>query len=173
MSLVNRYAPDFQVEGVEKGQFKTYKLSDYEGKWVILFFYPLDFTFVCPTEIKKFNQMIKEFEEENAAVLGISIDSKYVHKAWIDTELGELTYPLLSDITREVSKNYGVLLDEQGHSLRATFIIDPEGIVKYELIHDPAVGRSVKEILRALKALITGELCPVDWNEGEDTLGSP
>ena len=171
MSLVSKQAPDFTMEGVLNDSFSTYSLSDHRGSWVVLFFYPLDFTFVCPTEIKKFNQMKKEFEDEGAIIMGASIDSKFVHLAWVNQELGKLNFPLLSDITRRVSRDYGILLDEEGHSLRATFIIDPDGIVKYELIHDPAVGRSVKEILRALKALKTGELCPVEWNEGEATLG--
>lgn len=171
MSLVNKVSPDFTMEGVINNEFKSYTLSDLRGKWVVLFFYPLDFTFVCPTEIRRFNEMHGEFVEENAVVLGVSIDSKYVHNAWINNELGQLKFPLLSDITRKVSENYGVLLDGEGHSLRATFIMDPEGVVKYELIHDPAVGRSVSEILRSLKALQTGELCPVEWAEGEKTLG--
>ncbi len=172
MSLVSKQAPDFTMEGVLNDTFSTYTLSAHRGSWVILFFYPLDFTFVCPTEIKKFNQMNKEFEDEGAIIMGASIDSKFVHLAWVNSELGKLNFPLLSDITRRVSRDYGILLNEEGHSLRATFIIDPDGIVKYELIHDPAVGRSVKEILRALKALKTGELCPVEWNEGDATLGA-
>lgn len=172
MSLVSKQAPDFTMEGVLNDAFSTYTLSDHRGSWVVLFFYPLDFTFVCPTEIKKFNQMNKEFEDEGAIIMGASIDSKFVHLAWVNSELGKLNFPLLSDITRRVSRDYGILLNEEGHSLRATFIIDPDGIVKYELIHDPAVGRSVKEILRALKALKTGELCPVEWNEGDVTLGA-
>ena len=171
MSLVGKKAPHFKMEGVEKGEFKEYDISDYLGKWVVLFFYPLDFTFVCPTEIKKFNQMHQNFLDEDAVVLGASIDSKFVHNAWINSELGELKFPLLSDIARKVSGDYGILLDDEGHSLRATFIIDPKGVVKYELIHDPAVGRSVSEILRSLKALKTGQLCPVEWSEGEATLG--
>jgi alkyl hydroperoxide reductase subunit AhpC len=171
MSLVGKLAPDFTIDGVIDKKFEEYKLSQFEGKWVVLFFYPLDFTFVCPTEIKQFDKLHKDFTEENAVVLGVSIDSKFVHLAWLGSELGDLKFPLLSDITRNVSKDYGVLLDEAGHSLRATFIISPEGIVKYENIHVPEIGRSVKEILRCLKALKTGDLCPVEWEAGEQTLG--
>ncbi|MCE1248844.1 MAG: peroxiredoxin [Firmicutes bacterium] len=171
MSLVGKKAPDFTVEGVINKEFKEYKLSQFEGKWVVLFFYPLDFTFVCPTEIKQFNKLNEEFENEDAVVLGASIDSKFVHLAWLERDLGDLKFPLLADITRKISHDYGVLIDEAGHTMRATFIINPEGVVQYENIHVPAIGRSVKEILRCLKALKTGDLCPVEWEAGEATLG--
>lgn len=172
MSLrVGTKAPDFKMQGVFKGEFKDFSLSDYKGKWVVLFFYPLDFTFVCPTEIKEFSKRNAEFEKLNAKVLGASIDSVYSHKAWIDSELGELAYPLLSDITKKVSADYNVLHDDSV-SLRGTFIIDPGGIVRWMVVSDLGTGRSIKETLRSLAALQTGELCQIEWQPGETTLGA-
>jgi len=170
MSLrVGTKAPDFKMQGIFKGDFKDYNLFDYKGKWVVLFFYPLDFTFVCPTEIKEFSKHSAEFEQLNAKVLGASTDSIYSHKAWIESELGELAYPLLSDITKKVSADYDVLHDDS-LSLRGTFIIDPEGLVRWMVVSDLGTGRSVKETLRSLAALQTGELCQVEWHLGEKTL---
>jgi alkyl hydroperoxide reductase subunit AhpC len=170
MSLVTRKAPDFELEGVVAGEFRAVKLADYRGRWLVLFFYPLDFTFVCPTEIREFDRRRAEFEAAGAGIASVSVDSKYSHLAW-QKEIGAIAYPMLSDITKEVSRQYGVLLEGQGVALRGLFIIDPEGIVRYELIHDLSVGRSVEETLRVLKALQTGELCPIDWEPGDKTLG--
>jgi alkyl hydroperoxide reductase subunit AhpC len=171
VAQVSKPAPNFNVETVIKaGEFSQAKLEDYKGKWLVLFFYPLDFTFVCPTEITGFSKRFEEFKALNAQVLGGSTDSVHSHRAWLK-ELGELQYPLFSDITRDMSWDYGVLLPEQGIALRGTFIIDPEGILRYALYHDLGVGRSVDETLRVLKALQTGELCPVDWTQGKETLG--
>ena len=170
MSLVTKKAPDFELEGVLNGEFKTVRLSDFEGKWLVQFFYPLDFTFVCPTEIREFNRRLREFQEAGAEIISLSVDSKYSHLAW-QKEIGSIGYAMLSDITKEVCRNYGVLLEDQGVALRGLFIIDPEGIVRYELTHDLSVGRSVEETLRVLKALQTGELCPIDWQPGQQTLG--
>ncbi|OGL51631.1 MAG: thioredoxin peroxidase [Candidatus Schekmanbacteria bacterium RIFCSPHIGHO2_02_FULL_38_11] len=167
---VGQKAPNFEVEGVLEDQFISESLSKYRGKWVVLFFYPLDFTFICPTEITEFSKRNDEFKELKSQVLGMSIDSKFSHKAWLK-ELGQLKYPLLSDITKDVSRNYGVLLEDKGIALRGTFIIDPEGTLKYQLVHDLGIGRSVEEVLRVLKALQTGELCPVEWKPGKKTLG--
>ncbi|OGL42003.1 MAG: thioredoxin peroxidase [Candidatus Schekmanbacteria bacterium GWA2_38_9] len=167
---VGQKAPNFEVEGVLEDQFISESLSKYRGKWVVLFFYPLDFTFICPTEITEFSKRNDEFKELKSQVLGMSIDSKFSHKAWLK-ELGQLKYPLLSDITKDVSRNYGVLLEDKGIALRGTFIIDPEGTLKYQLVHDLGIGRSVEEVLRVLKALQTGELCPVEWKPGKRTLG--
>ena len=167
---VGQKAPNFEVEGVLEDQFISESLSKYRGKWVVLFFYPLDFTFICPTEITEFSKRNDEFKELKSQVLGMSIDSKFSHKAWLK-ELGQLKYPLLSDITKDVSRNYGVLLEDKGIALRGTFIIDPEVTLKYQLVHDLGIGRSVEEVLRVLKALQTGELCPVEWKPGKKTLG--
>ncbi len=172
MTQVGQKAPDFALEGVLDGKFVEVKLSDYLGNWVVLFFYPLDFTFVCPTEIRGFSARLSEFEDLDAQVLGCSVDSKYSHLAWTEKELGNLGYPLLSDMTRDVTREYGVLLEQQGHSLRGTFVVDPEGVLRYTVVHDNNVGRNMDETLRVLQALQTGELCPVDWKPGVPTLGS-
>lgn len=168
---VGQPAPTFALDALVGDDFKKISLADYKGKkWVVLFFYPLDFTFVCPTEILEFSKHAKEFEKLNTVILGASIDSIYSHKAWTK-ELGELNYPLLSDITQEVARTYGILIEEKGHALRGLFIIDPDGILRYQLVHDLSVGRSVDETLRVLEALQSGELCPVGWKKGQKTLG--
>jgi peroxiredoxin (alkyl hydroperoxide reductase subunit C) len=151
------------------------KLSDYQGKWLVMFFYPLDFTFVCPTEIKGFNSRLEDFRKAGAEILGVSVDSVYSHRAWInagqaDGGLGGLNYPLASDITKQVARDYGVLAEEKGIALRGLFIIDPEGILRYQVISDLNVGRSVDETLRVLQAFQTGGLCPIDWHPGDRTL---
>jgi alkyl hydroperoxide reductase subunit AhpC len=167
---IGQDAPEFALQGVVGDKCKDISLRDYKGKWVVLFFYPLDFTFICPTEITEFSKRDGDFKKLNAQVLGASIDSVFSHKAWLK-ELGNLNYPLLSDITKEVSRRYNVLLEEKGISLRGTFIIDPDGKLRYQLVHDLGIGRSVEEILRVLSALQTGELCPVEWKPGKKTLG--
>jgi alkyl hydroperoxide reductase subunit AhpC len=167
---VTQQAPDFTLEAVVRGDITRVSLSDYDG-WVVLFFYPLDFTFVCPTELSGFNQALERFRKLNAEVLGVSVDSVYAHLAWQQGRLGALGYPHLSDLNREVSRAYGVLLEEKGYSLRGLFIIDPDGVLKYLTVHDENVGRSVEETLRVLEALQTGELCPLGWQPGEKTLG--
>lgn len=167
---IGQKAPDFKMQGIFKGEIRDVHLEDFTGKWIVLFFYPGDFTFVCPTEVKEFSVKNNEFKELDAQVLGVSVDSIHAHKAWIK-ELGELNYPLLSDITKEVSRRYGVLILDKGISLRGAFIIDPEGFLRYIVVHDLDIGRSVDEILRVLKALQTGEMCPVEWRPGKSTLG--
>lgn len=173
MVQIGEKAPDFALEGVLDDNFVEVRLSDYLGDWVVLFFYPLDFTFVCPTEIRGFAARLGEFEGLNAQVLGCSVDSKYSHLAWIERDLGALGFPLLSDMTCSVAREYGVLLEDKGHSLRGTFVIDPEGVLRYALVHDNNIGRNTEEILRVLQALQTGELCPVDWKPGTPTLTTP
>lgn len=168
---VGREAPDFNLEGVDTdGEFKNFSLENHKGQWTVLFFYPLDFTFVCPTEITQFSDQISDFKNLDAVVYGCSTDSVHSHKAWLK-ELGKLNFPLLSDMTHEVSEDYNVLIPEEGVALRGTFIIDPEGILRYAVYNDLSVGRNVDEILRVLNALQTGELCPVNWNPGQGTLG--
>jgi len=162
--------PDFLAEGYFKGEKRKYSLKDYDGKWKILFFYPLDFTFVCPTELIELSKRHKDFEDINAQVLGISVDSVYSHEAWLK-EIGDFNYPLLSDITKNISFDYNVLLEEEGISLRGAFIIDPDGILKAYMINDLAVGRNVDELLRLITAFQSGDLCPVGWNKGDKTLG--
>ncbi len=175
--IVGIKAPDFKMQAVtgDGSGFKTVTLSDYKDKWLILFFYPLDFTFVCPTEISGISKRIDEFKKLNAEVLGVSIDSQYSHKAWINASieeggLGKVNYPIASDITKEVSQNYGVLIEEDGIALRGLFIIDPQGVIRYSVVHDLNVGRSVTETLRVLQGLQSGGLCPIDWNPGDSHL---
>lgn len=171
MSLVTKQAPWFSLAGVSEGQFITWDLAQMKGTWTVLFFYPLDFTFVCPTEIKEFSKRVAEFKQLGADVVSVSVDSKFSHLAWQEQALGKIAYPMLSDITKRVSRQYGVLIKSEGVALRGLFIIDPEGMVRYELIHELNVGRSVDETLRVLAALQTGELCPIDWEPGQATLG--
>lgn len=168
---VGQRAPDFTATAVVNGEFKEISLSDYDKKWRVLFFYPLDFTFICPTEITEFSKRIEEFKALDAVVLGASVDSHHSHKAWIKNGLGEIKYPLISDLTREISRQYGVLLEDKGYTLRGTFIIDPDCKVRWAQYNDTGVGRAVGEILRVLTALQTGELCPVEWKAGQKTLG--
>jgi peroxiredoxin 2/4 len=167
---VGRPAPRFKLEALVDDKFKNISIDDYKNKWLVLFFYPLDFTFVCPTEILEFSKRANEFTEMGAEVLGCSIDSVYSHLAWTK-ELGKLNYPLMSDITKDVSRDYGILIEDQGVALRGLFLIDPEGLLRYQVVHDLSVGRSVDETLRVLKALQTGELCAAGWKPGEQTLG--
>lgn len=168
---VGKPAPEFSVETVLNDQVTKVTSAELRGKWVVLFFYPLDFTFVCPTEILEMSSKHDEFKKLNAVVLGGSTDSTYSHMAWVKSTLGTLNYPLFSDMNREMSRNYGILIEEKGHALRGTFIIDPEGILRYHLVHDPSVGRSADETLRVLSSLQTGELCPANWRPGQKTLG--
>lgn len=167
---IGKKVPEFTMEGYYKGEKRKYSLKDYEGKWVVMFFYPLDFTFVCHTELIELSKRHKEFDDVNAQVLGVSVDSVYSHEAWLK-EIGEFEYPLLSDMTKEVSWKYNVLLPEDGVSLRAAFIIDPDGVLKSYMVNDLTVGRNVGELVRLIKAFQTGDLCPVGWQEGEKTLG--
>lgn len=176
MSLVAKPAPLFTEEAVAKMQFQNINLEDYRGKWTVLFFYPLDFTFVCPTEITAFSDRIGEFSERGVEVIGVSTDSKFSHLAWEQQPrkeggLGEIKYPLVADFTKRISEDYGVLLPG-GMALRATFIIDPDGIIQFELVHDLGIGRNVDEILRSIDALQYvrkhGEVCPAGWTKAGD-----
>jgi len=170
--LVGEKAPNFNMMTVDgNGEvFERKSLEDFKDKWLVLFFYPLDFTFVCPTEITAYSKRYEEFKNAGAEIMGVSVDSEHSHKAWINNGLGKLNFSLASDITKTVSKEYGVLIEEDGIALRGLFIINPKGEIKYSVIHDLNVGRSVDETLRVLKALKTGGLCPIDWNEGQKLL---
>lgn len=150
-------------------------LDSYKGKYLVLFFYPLDFTFVCPTEIIALSDAAEEFANLDAEILGVSTDSVHSHKAWINTPrdaggLGGINYPLGADNTLTVSRDYGVLLEDEGIALRGLFIIDPEGVVQHATINSLNVGRNVDEVLRVLEAVQTGGLCPANWKKGEKTL---
>ncbi|MGZ6970093.1 MAG: peroxiredoxin [Thermoanaerobaculia bacterium] len=173
--IVGRQAPEFALEGVLNGKFQTYRLSDYKGKWVVLFFYPLDFTFVCPTEILAFSDRLGEFKKLNAEVFGASVDSKFSHLAWTEKPREEggiksLAYPLLEDLGKDLAEEYNVLAENGKIALRGLFIIDPEGVVQHATINNTAVGRSVDETLRVLQAFQhvreQGEVCPADWKPG-------
>lgn len=172
MIKIEKPAPSFQnITAYHKGNFKKVSLDDYKKKWLILFFYPRDFTFVCPTEIEEFAKMEKEFENCNCAVLACSTDSEWSHKNWLETDerLKHVGYPVLADTVHQVSDAYEVL-DSEGAAQRGTFIVDPDGLVRWINVSDNSVGRSVKETFRVLKALQTGELCPVEWSPGEKTI---
>ena len=172
MAMVGRRAPAFTAEAVVEKEFRRVSLGDYAGKWVVLFFYPNDFSFVCPTEIKGFNSAIPTFRKLNTEVLGVSVDSKFSHLAWIQRgDLGDLSFPLLSDITKDMARRYGILDESEGTALRGLFIIDPQGTLQYMVVHNMDVGRSVEETLRVLEALQSGSLCPLGWKPGEKTLG--
>jgi len=164
---VGKPAPQFKLEALVGNDFKEISSEDYAGKWKILFFYPMDFTFVCPTEVLEFSKRAEEFEKIDAQILACSIDSVYSHQAWVK-ELGKLNYPLLSDMTRDLSREYGVLIEEKGVALRGLFIVDPDGILRYQVVHDLSVGRSVDETLRVLTALQSGELCQIGWKKGDE-----
>jgi len=175
---VQKEAPDFSATAVVNEEFKDVKLSSYRGKYVVLFFYPLDFTFVCPTEIVAFSDRIQDFHDRGAEVLGVSIDSQFSHLAWIkqpraEGGLGGLKYPLVADLTKKISADYGVLLDG-GIALRGTFIIDQKGIVRASTVHDLPLGRSIDEAIRVLDALQHfekhGEVCPAGWTKGAATI---
>jgi alkyl hydroperoxide reductase subunit AhpC len=178
-TLVQKPAPDFKADAVVNGAFESLSLSDFRGKYVVLFFYPLDFTFVCPTEIISFNEHHKEFTKRNAVVLGVSVDSKFTHLAWINTPrkaggLGKLDYPLISDLTKKIATDYGVLTADGAVALRGLFILDQQGIVRHALVNDLPIGRSVDEAIRVLDALQFvekhGEVCPANWKPGERTM---
>lgn len=152
------------------GSFKDIKLADLKGKWVVLFFYPLDFTFVCPTEIRGFNQHYEEFKKLGTEVLSVSTDSVYSHKAWVENGLGKVHFPMLADTSHQISEAFNVLIKDKGIALRGTFVIDPNGVLRSAVVNDLPVGRSVEETLRTVKALQTGKLTGCEWKPGEKTL---
>ncbi len=177
---VGQPAPNFRATAVFDQAFKQIQLSDYRGKYVVLFFYPLDFTFVCPTEVRAFSDRHETFQALNTEVLGVSVDSEYAHLAWILTEpkeggVGELSYPLVSDLKKEISAAYNVLDPAAGVALRGLFIIDPDGVLQHATINNLAFGRSVDETLRTLQAIQhvqahPNEVCPIDWQPGDKTM---
>jgi alkyl hydroperoxide reductase subunit AhpC len=176
MSGIGHRFPAFALTGVVsndvQGAFQSFTHESFPGKWKVLFFWPKDFTFVCPTEIAAFGKLEKEFRARDAQLLGVSIDSEYVHLAWRreKAELQALPFPMLSDIKRELAGALGILDPEAGVAQRATFIVDPQGVIRFVYVTDLNVGRSPEEVLRVLDALQTDELCPCNWQRGEDTL---
>ncbi len=176
-SLVTSSAPDFSAEAVmPDGSFSTLKLSSYRGKYVVLFFYPLDFTFVCPTEILAFDAKVAEFKKRDCELIGVSVDSKFSHWAWRETEvkkggIGKIGYPLVADLKKSIARDYGVLIDD-AIALRGLFLIDKDGIVRHSVVNDLPLGRSVDETLRMVDALQyfekNGEVCPANWHPGSE-----
>jgi peroxiredoxin (alkyl hydroperoxide reductase subunit C) len=170
---VGQPAPIFKdLQTYHKGDFKKVSLNDYKGKWLVLFFYPRDFTFICPTEIEEFGKMYGDFQKINCEIVAASTDSKDVHKAWFETDerLKHVSYPIIADTTQELAEMYNVL-DVDGSAQRGTFIIDPEGTLKFMLVSADSVGRNIKETLRVVEAAQTGERCPANWEQGKATLG--
>lgn len=177
---VGQLAPDFTATAVVDQEFKSIKLSDYRGRYVVLFFYPLDFTFVCPTEVTAFSDRYAEFSNLNTEVFGISVDSEFSHLAWIQTDrkfggVGDLNYPLVSDIKKEISAAYNVLDPSSGIALRGLFIIDKDGVLQHATINNMAFGRSIDETIRTLQAIQhvqshPDEVCPIDWQPGDKTM---
>ena len=177
---IGQEAPEFTATAVFDQEFKTVKLSDYRGQYTVLFFYPLDFTFVCPTEIIAFSDRHDDFKALNTEILGVSVDSEFSHLAWMQTDpkeggIGDIAYPLISDIKKEISAAYNVLDPDAGVALRGLFIIDKEGIIQHSTINNLSFGRSVDETLRTLKAIQhvqnnPDEVCPAGWQEGDKTM---
>jgi len=177
--LVTKPAPDFKAQAVmSDNSFVELKLSDYRGKYVILFFYPLDFTFVCPSEIIAFNRALPQFHKKDAEVIGVSVDSHFTHLAWKNTSpnqggIGKIDYPLVADLDKNIARDYGVLVNDSV-ALRGLFLIDKEGIIRHAVINDLSLGRNVDEALRMLDALQFtekyGEVCPANWREGEEAM---
>jgi peroxiredoxin (alkyl hydroperoxide reductase subunit C) len=174
-SLIGKKAPEIKAKAAVKNQIVDFSLSDHLGQYVVLFFYPLDFTFVCPTELHAFQEKLAEFEARNAKVIGCSIDSCYSHIAWLNTPklkggIEGVGYPIISDITKSIARNYQVLCESEGIAFRGLFLIDQNGIVRHQLVNDLPLGRSVDEVIRLLDALIFhekhGEVCPANWKSG-------
>jgi peroxiredoxin (alkyl hydroperoxide reductase subunit C) len=178
-SLVTKPAPEFKTTAVmEDGSFKDISLSDYKGQYVLLYFYPLDFTFVCPSEILAFNDKVADFKERNVQLLGVSIDSEFSHFAWRETPtekggIGNIDYPLIADKSKNIARDFGVLFNEEV-ALRGLFLIDKEGIVRHSTINDLPLGRNVEEALRVVDALQYteehGEVCPANWKKGDKAM---
>jgi peroxiredoxin (alkyl hydroperoxide reductase subunit C) len=178
-TLVTKEAPDFTAQAVMADDtFEELTLSSYRGKYVVLFFYPLDFTFVCPSEIIAFDTELDKFRERNAEVIGVSVDSQFTHLAWKNTPrdeggIGEIKYPLVADLDKHIARDYGVLSDDSV-ALRGLFLIDKDGVVRHELVNDLGLGRSVEEAIRMLDALQfveeRGEVCPANWHKGEEAM---
>lgn len=173
MMLFDQPAPAFSaVEAYKQGEFIRMSSDELKGMWTVLFFYPRDFTFICPTELRAFAKHEAAFAGLDCQIVACSTDSAWSHKAWFEKDLPEVTYPVLADTTQNLSRAFGVLNEEDGSAHRGLFLLDPENVIRYMLVSSGSVGRSVTETLRVLKALQTGELCPVEWEEGSDTLGS-
>ena len=177
MVRIGQTIPDFEVDAYHEGETKKIKLSDYRGKWLVLVFYPADFTFVCPTELEDAAEKHGAFQEANAEILSVSTDTVFVHKAWHDTSdaIGKVKYPMVADPTGELCRAFGTYIEGEGLALRGSFVIDPDGVLKTIEIHDNSIGRSADELLRKLNAASFvrehgDQVCPANWKPGADTL---
>ncbi len=177
MSKINEKAPDFTEDAFVDNDIKKISLKDYKGKWVVLFFYPADFTFVCPTELGELAKHYDEFKKLNTEIISVSTDTAFVHKAWHDTSdtIKHIKFPMLADPTRRVCTAYDTLIEDEGLSIRATFIIDPKGIIKAFEFHNNDIGRSIHELIRKIQAAKfvednNGQVCPMNWSPGTTTL---
>lgn len=175
--LVGKTIPDLEFEAFHENRVKKISLSDYKGKWLVLFFYPADFSFICPTELEEAAYYYKEFKKLGAEILSVSTDTVFVHKAWHDNSpaIKKINFPMLADPTGKLCRALGTYIENEGISLRATFIIDPDRIIKAYEVHDNDIGRSIQEILRKLQAAKfvrehKGQVCPVNWKPGKKTL---
>lgn len=175
--VINREAPEFSAEAFHNNDVKKISLSDYKGKWVVLFFYPADFTFICPTELGDLADKYEELKKMNVEVLSVSTDTVFVHKAWHDTSetIKKITFPMVADPTGQICRDYETYIPEEGLSLRGTFIINPDGILKAYEVHDNSIGRSSDELIRKIQAAQFvhehgGEVCPSNWKPGDKTL---
>ena len=171
MSMIGQETPEWSASAYVNGDSKTVSSKDFEGKWHVLYWYPLDFTFVCPTEIKGFQALIEEFEDDGIAVVGASTDSFFSHKAWFadrETFPNEITHPVLADTGHQVSRAFGVLVEDAGIALRASVIIDDKGIIRSVSVNDTEVGRNPKEVLRTVQAFQSGGLCGAEWHKGDE-----
>lgn len=175
--LIGRQLPEFTLTAYHKDEEKTIALSDYRGKWLVLIFYPADFTFVCPTELEDAAALYPEFQKLGAEIMSVSTDTVYAHKAWHDASdaIRKIAYPMLADPAGKLSRSLGVYLEDQGEALRGSFIVDPDGLIKTVEIHDNNIGRSAAELLRKLQAAIfvrehPGQVCPARWKPGDKTL---
>jgi len=177
MIKISQQIPDFQLEAYQNDEIKKIKLSDYRGKWLVLIFYPADFTFICPTELEEAAELYEEFKKNDAEILSVSTDTVFVHKAWHDHSpaIKKVKFPMVADPTGKLCREMGTYIEEEGLSLRGSFIIDPDGILKAYEVHDNSIGRSAKELLRKLQAAKfvrenKGLVCPASWEPGKKTL---
>ena len=176
-TIINTQMPEFKVQAFQNGEFKTVSNEDVKGKWAVFFFYPADFTFVCPTELVDLSHKYEELQKMGVEVFSVSCDTHFVHKAWFDTSdsIKQIKYTMLADPLAVLAKGFGVFKEDEGVAYRGTFVVDPEGLVKLMEIHDNSVGRNADELVRKIKAAQfvashPGEVCPAKWNEGSETL---
>lgn len=177
LNKINKKVSDYEFEIFYENNIKKVKLKDYHGKWLVLFFYPADFTFVCPTELEELAENYEEFKKLNTEVISVSTDTAFVHKAWHDNSpaIKKINYPMAADPTGKLARDFGVYIDEEGLALRGTFVIDPDGVLKMSEVHDNSIGRNAQELLRKIQAAIHvrenhGEVCPASWRPGKDIL---